>query len=455
MSHSSDSDPTATVTHGQKGIRKGRPLALGYFVVHSHDEPAIGKRFPIGKSVTIGRTSGDATHVVIQDPSLSRIHAKFGIAKNQNGCSVEDQGSKNGTYLNGQRIDRGIAECGHVVRLGTTIGIIEEILSKSPIKTGAMLGRSPALLQAIKEIDKVAVTPLSVLIQGESGTGKELAAQRIHEESGRQGPFIAVNCGAIPENLVESTLFGHIKGAFTGATQDQEGVFASARGGTLFLDEVGELPITVQPKLLRALETHEFTRVGRTRTEKANVRIVSATNQDLMQSVANGIFRLDLQARLEGYRVQLPPLRERKLDILLLARHFLEVTAPQRTFEWSADFAETLLLYSWPTNIRGLLSAMRRIALLHENNDPLTSASLPAEIRETDSTAPSTTEHPLSEVTVTSASVSTGTPSREDLVHLARKYSGNVARISKELNKDRKQVYRWFKKHDLDPVKYR
>ena len=174
-----------------------------------------------------------------------------------------------------------------------------------------------------------------------------------------------------------------------------------------------------------------------------------------MQSVANGSFRLDLQARLEGYRVQLPPLRERKLDILLLARHFLEATAPQRVFEWTADFAETLLLYSWPTNIRGLLSAMRRIALLHESNEPLTSDNLPEEIQNPGSTAPATNQDSNSEVTATATSVSTGTPSREDLIHLARKYGGNVARISKELNKDRKQVYRWFKKHDLDPTEYR
>jgi len=454
MSHSSDSNPTATITHGQHGVRRSA-VALGLHVVHSQDDSVIGKRFPIGKKVVIGRTASESTDVVIQDPSLSRTHALLKIATGQNGCAIEDQDSKNGSFIDGQRIDQGVALCGQVVRLGSTIGIIEELQSQTPPNLGEMRGQSAPLLQAIKEIDKVAQTPLSVLIQGESGTGKELAAKRIHDQSGRQGPFVPVNCGAIPENLVESTLFGHVKGAFTGATQDQEGVFASARGGTLFLDEVGELPISVQPKLLRALETHEFTKVGRTRSEKADVRIVSATNRDLMQSVANGEFRLDLQARLEGYRVQLPPLRERKSDILLLAQHFLDVSAPQRSFEWSADFAETLLLYSWPTNIRGLLSAMRRIALLHESDGPLTSAILPDEIREPGSTASSTAQHPQSEVTATATSISSASPSREDLVHLARKYGGNVARISKELNKDRKQVYRWFKKHDLDPTEYR
>jgi len=235
--------------------------------------------------------------------------------------------------------------------------------------TDAMIGQSPTFLQAVELADRVAGTDMPVLITGENGTGKELVARRIHAHSPRAGgPFVVINCGALPPNLLESTLFGHRKGAFTGADAHREGVFQAASGGTLFLDEVGELEPPTQVRLLRALENHEIHPVGADRPIRVDVRFLAATNRDLEALVAEGAFRDDLYWRLRGLEVLLPPLRDRHEDIELLARHFLAEAAGtlgrRHAHDLGDDALSALRGHAWPGNLRELRHALQRGALM-------------------------------------------------------------------------------------------
>lgn len=225
------------------------------------------------------------------------------------------------------------------------------------IRARAFLFVDPASQKLLREIERIGPSGATILIQGETGTGKELVARQIHELSGRKGPFVAVNCGAIPENLVESELFGHEPGAFTGATERRQGWFEAANGGTLFLDEIGDLPQSAQVKLLRVLQEHEVVRLGARRGTPLDVRLVSATNIDLSRAVAAGRFRVDLFYRINVASLLLPPLRDRPEDIIPLARHFLKLYASRLGVavpEFGPGTTKALKGYSWPGNIREL-----------------------------------------------------------------------------------------------------
>ena len=242
----------------------------------------------------------------------------------------------------------------------------QEILTDQSL--GNIVGCSAPLQKVLQQIELVAPTEANVLVSGESGTGKELVARAVHERSPRrQRPLIKVNCGAIPENLFESEMFGHVKGAFTGAVKDRIGRFELAHGGTLFLDEVGEIPLGLQAKLLRVVQEQQFERVGEERTRSVNVRIVAATNRDLQKEVEAGRFRQDLFYRLSAFPIEAPPLRERREDIPLLATHFLEVAirkmklAPLRL---TMAQAELLGGYNWPGNVRELQNVIERAVIL-------------------------------------------------------------------------------------------
>jgi two-component system response regulator PilR (NtrC family) len=228
-----------------------------------------------------------------------------------------------------------------------------------------IIGKSKPMQEVYDLIEKVAASKVNVLVTGESGTGKELVAKAIHYNSDRHDkPFVAINCGAIPENLLESELFGHEKGAFTGAVQQKAGLFEVADGGTLFLDEIAELPPLMQVKLLRVLQEHEFRRVGGTRNLKVDVRLVAATNKDLGEAVATEVFREDLYYRLNVIQIALPPLRERREDIPLLVEHFLEKLTGQTGTQAPDSVMRKLLDYNWPGNIRELENAIERCVVL-------------------------------------------------------------------------------------------
>ena len=248
----------------------------------------------------------------------------------------------------------------------------------------SIVGASEGIRRVIDMVRQVAPTRATVLIEGESGTGKELIAQSLHQLSGRKGKFMPIHCAALPETLLESELFGHEKGAFTGAAESRKGRFELAAGGTLFLDEIGEIPLSVQVKLLRVLETRSFERLGGVETIQTDVRIVAATNRDLKTMVAEGTFREDLYYRLNVVTVLLPPLRERKDDIPPLIRHYMEFFASENgkssmTINEAAMAA--LVSYSWPGNIRELRNCVERMVVLCRGIE-LTIDNVPANIRE-------------------------------------------------------------------------
>lgn len=236
-----------------------------------------------------------------------------------------------------------------------------------------IIGNNETLMRAIDTAIQVAPTDLSVLITGESGVGKESFPQIIHQYSRRKhGQYIAVNCGAIPEGTIDSELFGHEKGAFTGAIGERKGYFGEADGGTIFLDEVGELPMSTQARLLRVLESGEFIKVGSSKVEKTNVRIVAATNVKLMQAIAEGRFREDLYYRLNTVPIQMPPLRERGEDVVLLFRKFASDFAEKYrmpAIQLTEDAKQVLMAYSWPGNVRQLKNVTERISIIETNRE--------------------------------------------------------------------------------------
>ncbi len=254
-----------------------------------------------------------------------------------------------------------------------------ELSDKADFRT--IIGSSTEMEKVFAVIRKVADTEASILITGESGTGKELVARSIHTNSSRRdAPFVAINCAAIPRDLLESELFGHTKGAFTGAVKDKTGKFQLADGGTLFLDEVGELPLELQPKLLRALQEKEVEPVGGTKVQKIDVRIVAATNLNIDKAIAEGSFREDLYYRLAVIPVHLPPLRERRKDIPLLIRYFCGKHGSEKiTFDKEA--LHTLVMYPWPGNVRELENNVERL-LIMRNSDVISLDDLPEKFQE-------------------------------------------------------------------------
>jgi transcriptional regulator with GAF, ATPase, and Fis domain len=240
------------------------------------------------------------------------------------------------------------------------------------LNLSGMVGRSPCLCDVLRVLGKVAPTDSTVLVTGESGTGKELLVRALHANSRRAGkPFVPVNCGAIPRELLESELFGHEKGAFTSAVRTRQGRFELAEGGTIFLDEIGEMDLSLQVKILRALQEKEFERVGGDKTLKADVRIVAATNRDLEEEVKAGRFREDLYYRLNVIPLHLPPLRQRGEDILLLADHFLRRFCTQKNREpltFTPEARDLILTYPWPGNVRELENFMERLSILCEHD---------------------------------------------------------------------------------------
>jgi two-component system NtrC family response regulator len=242
-----------------------------------------------------------------------------------------------------------------------------ELSDKADFRT--IVGSSKEMEKVFEVIRKVADTEAAILITGESGTGKELVARSIHANSSRRdAPFVAINCAAIPADLLESELFGHVKGAFTGAVRDKSGKFQVAEGGTLFLDEVGELPLELQPKLLRALQEKEIEPVGGTKIQKLDVRIVSATNLNVDKAIADGAFREDLYYRLSVIPIHLPPLRERRKDIPLLIRYFCAKHGSEKvTFD--KDALDTLVMYPWPGNVRELENTIERLLIMRDSDE--------------------------------------------------------------------------------------
>ncbi len=315
-----------------------------------------------------------------------------------------------------------------------------------------ILGRSPALREALARAEKVAPTETTVLLTGESGTGKELVARAIHHASPRaEGPFVAINCAALPETLLESELFGHERGAFTGADRQKAGRFELAAGGTLFLDEVGELSPAVQAKLLRVVQEREFERVGGRATLRADVRIITATNRDLGRAVGAGQFREDLFYRLNVFTVHLPPLRERGDDVLLLAAHLVRELAPKMgkgNARLSREVRDALLGHAWPGNIRELQNAIER-ALIMSDGGLITAAQLGITLRAAGAAREASDGARVQSETSPTAD-SLFEVEKRMVLDALEKTKGNKSRAAKHLGLTRFQLYTRLKRYGLD-----
>ena len=316
--------------------------------------------------------------LVLDDAAASRSHLK--IEGERQGYCIRDLNSKNGTWLAGSRVVEVVLTGDTILRVGQTqiaFELLEEVhevaLSREP-RFGALLGGSPEMREIFALLARVAATDVTVLVQGESGTGKELVAEALHSHSRRaSGPLVVFDCSAVQHNLVESELFGHIRGAFTGAVATRAGAMSEADGGTLFLDEIGELDLDLQPKLLRALEKHEVRPVGGNERRRVDVRIVAATNRDLAAMVRDGTFREDLYYRLNVIKVALPPLRRRPEDIPLLVHHFLaeaQAKAPEgRQMTVGFETMRQLQAHNWPGNVRELRNNVTRATVLSSGKE--------------------------------------------------------------------------------------
>jgi DNA-binding NtrC family response regulator len=318
---------------------------------------------------------------------------------------------------------------------------------------GTIIGKSTAMVEVYKTVARVAPTRSAVLILGESGTGKELIARAIHQHSPRaRGPFVAVDCGALTETLLESELFGHVRGAFTGAMSDKRGVFEEAEGGTCFLDEIGNISLNMQAKLLRVLQEHEVRRVGGKDWMKVDVRVVAATNQNLAELVRKGNFRQDLYYRLNVVAVHLPPLRQRLEDIPLLTRHFLKRYSQEsgKSITGISDKCMELLCdYSWPGNIRELENVIEQAVAL-SNQPVFTPDDLPAAVRDR---AASRFAHNLPQ---SEQFLFADTPTLEEVkkryvLHVLKNAQGNISQTARVLNIDRRSLYRMLARYEVEP----
>ncbi len=405
-----------------------------------------------------GRRGSD---IPLTDPTVSRRHAE--IVRTPDGVLLRDLESTNGTFVGPVRIREVFLGPETRFRVGRTEMIFtreEEVIDIHPSEQASfegMIGASVAMRQVFAILERIAPTNLTVLITGETGTGKELASRATHARSSRaHGPFVVFDCGAAPENLIESELFGHNRGAFTGAVGERPGVFEQAHTGTIFLDEIGELPLELQPKLLRVLEQREVRRVGGSRTKPIDVRVVAATNRNLREDVEQGKFREDLYYRLAVVEVKLPPLRERISDLPDLISRLL--SQADHNFGITSASSEVMSIfesYRWPGNVRELNNAITR-ALPFCTGNQITIDALPESLRAASAsrriTDPAATVLPSAGAAMPFKDAKDqliDAFEREYLLDLLERHSGNVSRAARAAHMDRKSITRLMKKHEI------
>lgn len=446
-----------------------------FLVLEAARLEAGGLRVPLGgiPSLRIGRGEArallqvdDATQALeVPDSRMSGTHAR--IIQDGTSLVLADAGSTNGTLVNGEPVAIHELSEGDIVELGQTIFLYREIDEESAGSASGLdlsavasaLGFAtldPNLARRLERLARVAPSPLSILLLGETGTGKEVLARGLHVLSQRPGPFIAVNCGAIPHNLVESHLFGHVRGAFSGALKDELGLVRSAQFGTLLLDEIGDLPASSQAALLRVLQESEVQPVGSTRTAKVDVRIVAATHMPIEDLVERGTFRRDLYARLAGYTFPLAPLRERVVDLGLLVAALLAAgkLGPRRDVRMESNVARAMIRHDWPMNVRELEKALSAAYLLAEDGI-ITAEDLPAtlaaslglaEAPEAVSAPPATTGTALDDA----AAPEVDPDQRALLVALLAEHNGNLSAVARAMRTSRSHVHRLRKRYEID-----
>jgi len=441
------------------------PLLL---MVGSADEPALPasrRLLFVGNDLQIGRRAPDETgaggsSAILNDTLVSGHHARIVKTAQRNedddGYELVDLGSKNGTWVDNVRVqDRAPLHDGALIFIGNHVGVfrlastieVDAIKNELTNPLGPVATASPPLALACDRLRRLAPSDSELLILGETGAGKEVYARAVHLASGRKGRFVAINCGAIPRELVESELFGYRQGAHSTAHQAKPGLIEEAEGGTLFLDEIGEMTGEAQIKLLRFLQDRELTPLGSTRPRRIDVRVIAATNRTAPGSdgKAAGGVREDIVARLGAAPIHLPPLRSRVEDLGVLIAHFLRAN-PEPKLEQPAFRA--LCLHGWPLNVRELEKIITTAAILTTAGHAIALRDLPEPIaRAASAPAPATAAAPRR--------VGGPSPTPEQLEELLKRYDGNVADVSRELGKHRAAVWRWLKKFGIGPQKYR
>jgi DNA-binding NtrC family response regulator len=435
------------------------------FVVLHCDQPALGgARYCLSELdvVDIGRGSartasraseGSARRLDLRLPGTTLSKAQGRLVRSGDAWMFEDAGSRNGSYINGKRATRALLSDGDFIELGGVFLRYRATLPSSPaaaadldlrtLETTGFHTLVPPLADELDALARISRAPITVLLLGESGTGKEVLAQGIHALSGRAGPLVAVNCGALTASLLESQLFGHVKGAFTGAIRDEPGYVRRADGGTLFLDEVGDLPQPAQAALLRVLEAREVAPVGGTVPVKVDLRVVAATHKPLEKMALRGEFRVDLLARLSGHQHTLPPLRDRIEDMGILVPALLRRAAGPGAGDLglSVQAGRWLLSQRWGLNIRELSQVLEVAAALTKG--PLIERAHLIE-RSLKSLPPPKEEESLAPDDL-----------RARLVALLEKHKGNVSYVAREMGKARVQIHRWMQKLSIDAGAYR
>jgi two-component system, NtrC family, response regulator HydG len=409
---------------------------------------ADGTEYPIDVDpIVVGRDPG--ARIVLPDPEVSAMHCEL-RAVNE-GILVRDLGSTNGTFVGAFRVHEGVITTTTQLTVGRSAIVIEPSGSSRRVDVGysdsfgPLLGRSPKMRRVFSVLERIAPTPLSVLVLGETGTGKELVAKAIHDASPRKDePFVVVDCGSIPPTLAESILFGHEKGSFTGATERRKGALAEADGGTLFLDELGELPLDLQPKLLRALSERQVKRVGSSQFEPIDVRVLAATRRDLSAEMNAGRFRSDLYFRIAQVRIELPPLRERAQDLpLLIEQVCRKVEREQQAPAVIAWIEQRMGTHDWPGNVRELLNVASVAAML---------ADKPGAIDDVLTLAREPQEAPRMPVTAFAEAKRQAMTSfeRDYFTALADGAKGNVSEMARQSGMERHHVRAYLRKHGLE-----
>jgi DNA-binding NtrC family response regulator len=383
------------------------------------------------------------------DPAMEARHAEVRLDGGQ--AVLSDLGGGAGTRLNGAAM--GAAQAlkeGDVLRLGDTLLLYTNRQQGAPSPAARrssepeLTGGTPSIEAVRRSVAAVAPHPRTVVVSGETGTGKEIVAHLLHRSSGRPGPLVAVNCGGFTEGLLASELFGHVRGAFTGAVSEQQGLFRAARGGTLLLDEVGDIPLALQATLLRVLETWQVRPVGSAHDVAVDVRVVAATNVELVSLIQRGLFRADLYARLAQWIIRLPALRDRREDIPALTQALLvRLDAAGRTM--SPDLEEALLVHPWPLNVRGLSNVLSIATIATPAGQPL--GLCPEVVAALQDNRVSRAERP--------ADAPAADLDRASLEGLLQRFLGRVAEMARHVGVSRPKMYRLLWAADLDPAAFR
>jgi DNA-binding NtrC family response regulator len=430
--------PPATATTGPVSGTDPRSTRPSLVLRWVHPEGLLPPLDLSSPRIDIGREPDN--HVVVAEPSTSRHHAR--IERRGGARAIIDRGSRNGVFVDGVRVDTAPLSAGSVVRVGDLLGVVYEHVPGAPDQPQELLGGligSSALAWPLELARRAARSPLSMLILGETGTGKELVARAIHEQSGRTGPFIALNCAALSESLLDAELFGHERGAFTGADRARVGFVRAADRGSLFMDEIGELSAGAQAKLLRVLEERAVTAVGSFTPVTVDFKLIGATHRALPELVAGGSFRSDLFARLEGAIVRLPALRDRREDIAPLFRRFAQAALGRPCPRLSARFVERLCVYDWPRNVRELKQTAERLAALHPSEPDWRCHHIAGLLPGDRTSGPpnAVDSAPLSQARP-------GRAAREQLEAALGASAGNVAAAARRLGVSKQTLYRWL-----------